>query len=162
MKHLRALLICFVLAAIAGRPGAQSPASPVMSSRGAFFALSVADRTASATWYREKLGLAVAMEDAGAGHPSVTVLEGGGLIVELIQNDAAMPLAQAAPAVRDRMLVHGLVKTGVIVDNFDETLAAFRERHVDIAYGPFPARPNQRANVIVRDNAGNMIQVFGR
>ena len=162
MKHLRALLICSVLAVTTGRPDAQSPSSSVMSSRGAFFALSVADRKASANWYREKLGLAVVMEDAGEGRPSVTVLEGGGLIVELIQNDAAMPLAQAAPAVRDRMLVHGLVKTGVIVDNFDETLAAFRERHVDIAYGPFPARPNQRANVIVRDNAGNMIQVFGR
>jgi Glyoxalase/Bleomycin resistance protein/Dioxygenase superfamily len=162
MKHLRALLIWSVLAAATGRPDAQSPPSPVMSSRGAFFALSVADRRTSANWYREKLGLAVVMEDGGAGHPSVTVLEGGGLIVELIQNDAAMPLAQAAPGVRDRMLVHGLVKTGVIVDNFDETLAAFRERHVDVAYGPFPARGNQRANIIVSDNAGNLIQVFSR
>ena len=50
MKHLRALLICVVLAATTGRPDAQSPSSPVMSSRGAFFALSVADRTASANW----------------------------------------------------------------------------------------------------------------
>ena len=48
------------------------------------------------------------------------------------------------------------------IEKLNETLAAFRERHIDIAYGPFPARPNQRANVIVRDDAGNMIQVFGR
>jgi hypothetical protein len=28
-------------------------------------------------------------------------------------------------------------------------------------FGPYPARPGQRANVIVRDNAGNLIQCFG-
>jgi catechol 2,3-dioxygenase-like lactoylglutathione lyase family enzyme len=88
-----------------------------MTSRGAFFALSVADMKASAAWYVEKLGLAVVMEEAATDHPGVTVLEGGGLIVELIQNPDAMPLAKAAPNVRDRMLVHGLVKAGVIVDS---------------------------------------------
>jgi hypothetical protein len=58
--------------------------------------------------------------------------------------------------------VHGLVKAGIIVDNFEDVLAAFRARRVEVAYGPFPARQKQRANVIVRDNAGNLIQVFGR
>ena len=43
----------------------------------------------------------------------------------------------------------------------EERLAALKARHVDIAYGPYPAQANQRANVIVRDNAGNLIQVFG-
>ena len=33
---------------------------------------------------------------------------------------------------------------------------------MSIAFGPFPARPNQRANMIVKDNAGNLIQIFGR
>lgn len=135
---------------------------PVMTSSGGFFALSVADMKASAAWYVEKLGLTVVMEEPAAGHSGVTVLEGGGLIVELIQDPEAVPLAKAAPGIKDRMRVHGLVKAGVIVTNFTETLAALEERHVDIAYGPYPAQSNQRANVIVRDNAGNLIQVFGR
>ena len=157
------LLLAGVLVSVSSAASlAQEPSVPVMTARGAFFALSVADMKASAKWYIEKLGLSVVMEDAGAGHPGVTVLEGGGLIVELIQNDDAVPLAKAAPGVQDRILVHGLVKAGIIVDNFEDVLAAFRARRVEVAYGPFPARQKQRANVIVRDNAGNLIQVFGR
>lgn len=30
------------------------------------------------------------------------------------------------------------------------------------AYGPFPASASQRAKVIVRDNAGNLIQLFAK
>jgi len=41
-------------------------------------------------------------------------------------------------------------------------LEVLRARWVDIAMGPFPARGGQRANVIVRDNAGNLIQLFGK
>ena len=128
MSTLRIVLVCVWAAASAAGSRAQAEPSPVMTSKGGFFALSVADMKASAAWYVEKLGLAVVMEEAATGHPGVTVLEGGGLIVELIQDPDAMPPAKAAPNVRDRMLVHGLVKAGVIVDNFAETLAAFRER----------------------------------
>jgi hypothetical protein len=58
--------------------------------------------------------------------------------------------------------VHGIFKAGVVVDDYDVTLATLRARGVDIAIGPFPARNGQRANFIVRDNAGNFIQFFGR
>jgi hypothetical protein len=84
------------------------------------------------------------------------------LIVELIQHDGALPLSKAAPAVSKTDLVHGLFKAGVVVDDFESMLAAFRQRHVELAYGPFPARGNQRANVIIRDNSGNLIQFFAR
>lgn len=50
---------------------------------------------------------------------------------------------------------------GVIVSDFEKTLSTLKERGADIAFGPFPARPGQRANVIVRDNAGNLIQGKG-
>ena len=46
--------------------------------------------------------------------------------------------------------------------DFDKTLAILKARNVPIAFGPFPARPNQRANVIIRDNAGNLMQFFGQ
>jgi catechol 2,3-dioxygenase-like lactoylglutathione lyase family enzyme len=129
---------------------------------GAFFALSVADVNASAGWYTEKLGLKVIMPLTKSGPASVIVLEGSGLIVELIQHDDAAPLSKAAPTVKANYLVHGIFKAGVIVEDFDKTLAMLRERNVPIAFGPFPAKSGQRANVIIRDNAGNLIQFFGK
>jgi len=50
----------------------------------------------------------------------------------------------------------------VIVSDFDAALAKLRERGVPLAFGPFPAKGNQRANFAIRDNAGNLIQFFGR
>jgi len=132
-----------------------------ISATGAFFALSVADIDASSKWYADNLGLTVTMREPNANGAAVTVLEGDGLIVELIQHDAARPLSTVAPNVKDPVQVHGIFKVGVIVGDFERTLARLKARNVDIAYGPFPARPGQRANVIVRDNAGNMIQFFG-
>jgi hypothetical protein len=37
-----------------------------------------------------------------------------------------------------------------------------RTKGVQIAYGPYPAKTGQRANVIIRDIDGNLIQFFGR
>ena len=58
--------------------------------------------------------------------------------------------------------VHGIFKIGVIIDDFDKTLGILKARGVEIAYGPYPRRGNQRANVILRDNAGNLIQLFAK
>jgi catechol 2,3-dioxygenase-like lactoylglutathione lyase family enzyme len=143
------------------QPATSTTKSSVMST-GAFFALSVADIDASAKWYSEKLGLKIVMRPPKANRAAAVVLEGGGLIVELIQHDDAVPLSKVAPAVKNNLLVHGIFKAGVIVDDFDRTVAMFRERNVPIAFGPFPARANQRANVIIRDNGGNLIQFFGK
>jgi len=141
------LLLCLALAALA---------EPVITADGAFFALSVADMKASVQWYSEKLGLKIVMQTPKQEKAAVTVLEGGGLIVELIRHDGA------APAGKDALLVQGIFKAGAIVEDFDKTVAALKARHVEIAFGPFPKRENQRANVIVKDNAGNLIQLFGK
>ena len=77
---------------------AQKPSSgPALAVTGAFFALSVADLDVSARWYSEKLGLEVVMRVPGGNLPSVVVLEGGGLIVELIHHAEGKPLSEAAP-----------------------------------------------------------------
>ena len=131
------------------------------SATGAFFALSVADIDASVKWYSDKLGMKVTMREPNTNGAAVAVLEGDGLIVELIQHDAAKPLNSAAPNVKDPLYVHGIFKVGVIVSDFEKTLSTLKARNVEIAFGPYPARPGQRANVIVRDNAGNLIQLFG-
>jgi catechol 2,3-dioxygenase-like lactoylglutathione lyase family enzyme len=129
---------------------------PIVAATGAFFALSVADRKASAQWYAQKLGLKVTMETPKTGGAAATVLEGGGLIVELVERDDAR-----SSGAKDSMQLHGIAKAGVIVRDFDRTVAVLKQRGVEIAFGPFPARPGQRANVIVKDNAGNLIQFFG-
>jgi catechol 2,3-dioxygenase-like lactoylglutathione lyase family enzyme len=162
MKKTICLLLWLTLPLTAWGQAGGPATEPAAIATGAFFALSVADMEASVHWYAEKLGLKVVMQVPKKDKTAVTVLEGGGLIVELIQQDDALPLSKAAPAVKDNLLVHGIFKAGVIVDDFDKTLAMLRARHIEIAVGPFPARAGQRANVIIRDNAGNLIQFFGK
>ena len=135
--------------------------APPVRAVGAFVAISVADLDASARWYSEKLGLQVVKREPKRDGVAFAVLEGGGLIVELMQLDAAQPLSKAAPGVTKPELVHGISKAGIIVEDFEQALAAMRARKVEIAYGPFPARAGERANVIVRDNSGNLLQFFG-
>src|SRR5690349_2798918 len=149
------------LVALAAPAAAGAQSRPVFETRGAFFALSVADLDASTRWYSEKLGLTVVMRPPKQDKSSVAILEGGGLIVELLQRDDATSLRQSAPAASANYLVHGIFKAGMIVDDLNATLAALRTRGVEIAMGPFPASKEQRANAIIRDNAGNFIQFFG-
>jgi len=132
--------------------------------RGLAFALSVADIEASTRWYVDKLGLAVVMRvpRTDATRAQVTMLQGGGLSVELVQHDDAVPLGSLKTTTNGAIAVHGLFKVGVTIDDFDATLAALKSRGVEIAYGPYPKRPDQPANVIIRDNAGNLIQISGR
>ena len=141
---------------------ARSQTTAAFQASGAFFALSVKDLEASSKWYAEKLGMKITMQLPKQDKTSVAVLEGGGLIVELIQNDDAMPLSTAAPSVSDNILVHGFFKAGLIVDDLDKLVALFRERNVEIAYGPFTSRADQRSNVIIKYNSGNLIQFFGK
>jgi catechol 2,3-dioxygenase-like lactoylglutathione lyase family enzyme len=168
MKPIR--LLCWLALPLMGPASSAAPPAAAASTAetravagtGAFFALSVADLNASARWYSDKLGLKVVTQTPRHDKAAAVVLEGEGLIVELIHHDDAVPLGKAAPGVKSNIEVHGLVKAGVIVPDFDRTLAILKERRVDIAFGPYPARQDQRANVIIRDNEGNLIQLFGR
>jgi catechol 2,3-dioxygenase-like lactoylglutathione lyase family enzyme len=128
----------------------------VFTTHGAFFALSVADLDGSIRWYTQKLGLAVETRFPTQGKTSGALLGGNGLEVELIAHADA-----ADPRSADRVLTRGIFKVGFRVDEFDGTIAALRARGVEIAYGPYPARRDQRANAIIRDNGGNLIQIFG-
>ena len=91
------------------------------------------------------------------------VLAGGGLLVELIQTDEAMPGSNATSGVKAPQPIHGITKSGLIVDNFDETLALLRARNVPILMGPFPAHDSTGLkNFIIKDNGENLIQFFGK
>ena len=134
---------------------------PLVLAAGSFFALSVADIEASGAWYREKLGLKVTLRPPRSGAGEVMVLEGGGLMVELIQHDAALALNKLSPPVSDPFQLHGFFKAGFMVEDFDATLATLKDRGVQIAHGPYAAKDGRRANLIISDNAGNLIHIFG-
>ena len=159
------LLLCLALpvASYAQAPDV-SASTPVIRAVNTFFALSVADIDESARWYRDKLGLKVIMHAPRTDETksAATVLQGGGLTVELVQHDEAAPLRKFLPEPRGALFVHGIFKVGVTVDDFDATIAAIRSRGIPIAIGPFPKRPDQPANATIRDNAGNYIQIFGK
>jgi catechol 2,3-dioxygenase-like lactoylglutathione lyase family enzyme len=145
-----------------GQSAVAAPAGPPFTAvSGAFFAVSVRDIEASVRWYTEKLGLTASQPTQRTTGAAFAVLEGGGLTVELLQLDDAAPVSGPA-ASKGEQYVHGIFKAGLVVDDLDRTAAAFRARGVPIAFGPFPARTGQRANLIIRDNAGNLIQFFGR
>ena len=148
--------LCLAAALLApgqSKPGIELPFSAVS---GAFFAASVQDIDASTKWYTEKLGLQVVLQPPREKDAAVVVLEGGGLTVELVQ------LAAATAGAREAQLTHGIFKAGLVVDDLNRTVNALKARGVPIAIGPFPARDKIRANFLIRDNAGNLIQFFGR
>ena len=150
-------LIC--LATVGTHAVAQSSpqrAPAAISARGTFWALSVADVKSMSQWYADKFGLHVTLDAPKTNGAKAMVLEGDGLMVELIQHDGAKPRTT------DAVLLHGIMKAGLIVDDFDKSVASLRAANVVFAFGPFPARAGQRANAIIRDPEGNLIQIFGR
>lgn len=154
MRRTISLLVVLAVSTSTFGQDAQPARPPDIAVRGAFFALNVTDLEASVNWYAAKLGLAVTMRAAKGDAPAVAVLEGGGLIVELVEQVGG---ARSGPSGSSP----GHFKAGVIVGDLDDVMKLLKARGVDIAFGPFPARAGQRANVIIRDNAGNLIQLFG-
>jgi catechol 2,3-dioxygenase-like lactoylglutathione lyase family enzyme len=161
MRTFRIALTCAVALsawpATAAAQAAPSPdATPFVGATGAFIALSVLDLEASSKWYMEKLGLRRVMTIPRMGQiVGGAAFEADGIVVELIQHEAARPGSTPSE------LTHGIAKAGLIVTDFDRTVAALRARGITFFGGPYPARPGQRANVMFHDNAGNMLQVLG-
>ena len=122
-----------------------------------FAGISVADIDASTRWYTEKLGFRVTFDPPAAGGAKARVVEGGGIMVELVAIPGATTQGDPADVRR-----HGVFKVGFVIEHYDQFLAGLRQRQVPIALGPFPARDGQRANFIIRDNAGNMLQFFAK
>ena len=137
----------------------QAPEPAFRSVQGAFFALSVVDLDASIAWYRDKLGL---REASRFQFEKVTgaLLTSPGLEVELMTHTDATTHGNPMDA-NAKVLTRGITKVGIRVADFDDVVRTLRQRGADIVLGPFPARRDQRANVLIRDNAGNLIQLFG-
>ena len=156
MSIVRSLAVATLVAFPTCLSAQTSSESPFATARGSFFALSVRDLQASINWYSQKLGLRSVMTIPRTGRiAGGAALEGDGIMVELIQHEDA----KARVGVPE--LTHGIAKAGVIVADFDRAVAALRARGIEITGGPYPARPNMRANLMFRDNEGNYIQILG-
>ena len=147
---------CLILLIAAASLPAQVPTSatpPALAVNGAILTFSVPDLDASARWYVEKLGLRlVHLYPRDKAVPARAALfQGGGLLVELVQEDNAVD-----PGPQPR---RGLAKAGLVVTNFDEAVRALRARGVEFA-SVYPRRPDQPANVTIRDNVGNAIALY--
>lgn len=144
-------VLVLALALISATTASATPrTTPFKSAGGAFFAISVPNMAESVRWYSQTLGLTVTMEIPGT--PAVTVMEGDGVMVEILHDPFARPASTQQ---------HGMFKGGFTVKHFAATLDSLRARGATFAFGPYPAQGGQRANVILRDNAGNLIQIFG-
>ena len=145
-----------------GTMPSMSAAPAPVSASGSFFAVSVADLDASVAWYQRAFDLRVAMRPPKMNGAAVALLQGQGISIELIASDSAMPLSALAPKSTSATGVYGFAKAGFLVDDFAATMDLLRSRGVRIMYGPFPPRADQKANVIVADTAGNLIQIIAK
>ena len=127
----------------------------VQFEKGSFIALSVANLEAAERWYIDHFGLE-ARSRSSYGTVKSVVLAADGLEVELIANTEAR-----GPRLSLETGAFGIVKAGFVVADFERAVAALRQDGVQFVAGPFPPRTDQRANALVRDNEGNLIQLFG-
>jgi hypothetical protein len=105
MKGYACLLLMLVLPVLVRAQITEKKSETPFTAKGAFFALAVADLDSSAKWYLEKFDLEVVFRTPK--HSS--------------------PLSKAAQGIKERTLIQGVTKTGLIVDNFDKTHAALRD-----------------------------------
>jgi catechol 2,3-dioxygenase-like lactoylglutathione lyase family enzyme len=130
---------------------------------GGFLALSVPDLDASAKWYTEKLGLKTVKQAKSPDKLSaVTILEGNGLSVELVWFADAVSLSKLAPELNGSHKLHGIFKSGVLVDDLDHAWKELKSRQVTVAFEPFFDATMQCRMFAIRDNNGNLLQFFGK
>ena len=124
-----------------------------------FFALSAADARATADWYSRAFGVRVYHEVRIPDGGQVILLRGDRLSIEIVQvPDAKSP---GPEAVKNRHKTHGIFKIGMQVTDLEAAVAhlesldvKFETQIVDVAQPPLRF-------VLVRDNEGNFVQLFG-
>jgi len=156
--------LALLLAATLSAPAtAGTPPPPKPQSTGAFFALSVANVETVSRWYRDFLKLRVMKSgEAPNGIAKFALLEGEGVLVELIQHREAKDRAVVAPSVKEEYQIHGIFKVGMIVEDLDGIFARTKAQHIPIAYDMMTAKDIPLRSFSVRDPEGNLVQFFGR
>jgi catechol 2,3-dioxygenase-like lactoylglutathione lyase family enzyme len=137
---------------------------PFNSVHGGFVAITVPDLDAAAKWYVEKLGLKIVKDHAMRPDKkaAVTILQGSGFSVELIWLADASPLSKVAPQLKGPQEIHGILKSGIFVDDLDATLKELKSRNVTFAFETFYDKSMDCRMFAIRDNNGNILQFFGK
>jgi catechol 2,3-dioxygenase-like lactoylglutathione lyase family enzyme len=157
-------ILCWAFAGwlCAGCAAATRDAGTAPRRRGSFFAISVADVAAMSSWYQDKLTMRVVTAgEAPNKIAKFAILEGNGVLLELIQHAKADDRKVLAPAATEAHLIHGIFKAGMIVDDLDGLYASLKQRGAIIAYDLMPAKDVPMRSFIVRDPEGNLVQFFG-
>jgi catechol 2,3-dioxygenase-like lactoylglutathione lyase family enzyme len=130
---------------------------------GAFFALSVANVDEVSRWYQENLGLRVISKgEAPNKIARFAILEGNGVLIEIIQHSKAQTRKSAAPTVTDAVQIHGIFKLGLLVGDIDAVYTGLKKRQVAVAYDLMRAKDVPMRSFAVRDPEGNLVQFFGK
>ena len=136
----------------------------MFKANGGFVAITVPDLDAAAKWYVEKLGLKIVKDHAMRPDKkaAVTILQGSGFSVELIWLADASPLSKVAPQLKGPQEIHGILKSGIFVDDLDATLKELKSRNVTFAFETFYDKSMDCRMFAIRDNNGNILQFFGK
>jgi catechol 2,3-dioxygenase-like lactoylglutathione lyase family enzyme len=124
-----------------------------------FFALSVADAAASASWYGEAFGLKVLADFKPDDNAHVIILQSDTLLLEIVQLSAARSPGDAV--VKDRHRTHGIFKVGFHVANLESAVSRLREMEAKFETDIVDDRTHNLRFVLLRDPNGNMVQLFG-
>ena len=155
------LLACFCTV-FAGAEQARPQSVVMQHVSGAFIALSTPNASATARWYQGKFGFHLVKEGQMGKGLRFALLRYENNVLELIQNPAARPLAQAVPGIQDPFEIHGIFKTGFTVDKLDEVFETLQQNGVKIDFKITQLNDLGMRAFGVRDIDGNLIQIFGK
>jgi hypothetical protein len=130
---------------------------------GAFFGLSVANVDTVSRWYQDNLGLKVISNGEAPNRiAKFAILEGNGVLIEIIQHSKAQARKSIDPTINDAVQLHGIFKLGMLVRDIDAVYAGLKKREIVIAYDLMRAKDVPMRSFAVRDPEGNLVQFFGK
>lgn len=152
---VHAMIFVTLLAGLVPPVAVEGAAPPV------FFAVSVADLDASVKWYSQTLDL-TPTRLPGTAQAKVALLQGGGLLVELVEHSEAFKLETRLPELQKRYLAHGLFKVGFFVADLDAAVERLKHRGAAFKGGVFTDKVLGARSILLLDNSDNVIQLFER
>jgi methylmalonyl-CoA/ethylmalonyl-CoA epimerase len=119
--------------------------------------ISVPDLEASIRWYADVLGFQVEQRmEIGAIPAKIAMLRRGDLRVELFEVPGARPLSPERREPNRDLHTHGNKHLAFAIRDVDEAERALRALGADIV---FVGRFEFGANIFLRDNAGNLVEL---
>jgi predicted enzyme related to lactoylglutathione lyase len=138
--------------------GGATPTTNGLAKAPVYFAISVPDLGASVKWYAENLGLTASVLLDG-GPSKVAILQGEGLLVEIVQPPNASAEAKG-PGPDEIHLRRGLFKVGFYVKDLDATVAHLQKKGVRLLGSAFSDEKLGLRSILILDNNENIIQLF--